>query len=105
MNGLKHGISPVHHIIIPKSNHPVTFRLQPTRANLVTAAVDMVCVLRSVDLYDQALGQTSEVCDIRSDNDLPFKMTSPYFKPSKMMPQNVLRDRRICSESFSQSFV
>jgi hypothetical protein len=76
MDGLKHSVSPAHHIVIPKSYHSIAFRLQPARPDVVAAKPLIISVLRSIDLDNEPLCQTGEIGNVRSYNHLPPEVTS-----------------------------
>jgi hypothetical protein len=97
MDCLHDGFGLAHHIVIPESHHAITFRIQPARTVFVTATIDIVSMLRSIDLDDEAFFQTGEVRNIGSDRDLSSKVTSLYLKLSKMAPKNIFRGSSIGS--------
>jgi hypothetical protein len=70
VDGLKHSLGPAHHIVIPKSYHSITFRLQPARSDIVAAKSLIISVLRSIDLNYKPLCQTGEIGNVGS-NDQP----------------------------------
>jgi hypothetical protein len=78
-----------HHIVIPESQHAMTFRIQPAGAIFIATAVGILSMLRTIDLDDQAFFLTGEVRNIGSDRDLSPKMASSYLKPPKVAPKDI----------------
>ena len=51
----KYSFGLAHHIVVPESQHAIAFRVQPTRPVCVAKAIDIISMLRTVDLNDEAL--------------------------------------------------
>ena len=70
----KHAIHTVHNIIVPETQHTITFRFQPTRSFHVLLLVH--CMLSAIKLDDQLSLQADEVHDIAAN-----RMLAPKFVP------------------------
>ena len=96
---IQHGSCPAHHVIVPESQHPITFRIQPARSHSIAASPVVGPVLRSIDFDDKPHGKTGKIRNVRSDHDLPSEMTSLDLEPAQMMPENCFGTGSIQTQS------
>jgi len=73
----KHRINIFKNFVVPKAQHPITVGPQKIRASSVS--VILTGMLPTIQLHDQALFETAEVRNERTDNELAAK-----FKPAEL---------------------
>ena len=82
-------------IVVPDTKHTIAFAREPSRTRLVTNSLRIVAMLRSIDLDDQSRRHTGKIGDVRSDRDLPAKVSSRDWYTAEVTPEPCFRIRRI----------
>jgi len=77
---------PCRYVIVPKSQHPITFCFKPSCPAQIARLVICVAVLRSIHFDDQPRCHAGEVDDVRADRDLSAEMTAGNLKSAQMAP-------------------
>jgi hypothetical protein len=73
-NLFKHTVHISHHVVIPKSKHEITHRLQNSGSILITFSV--LVVLTAIELHNQLGIRAEEIDDKAIDRHLPLELPS-----------------------------
>jgi hypothetical protein len=71
INRFQHAIDVMRDLVVPNTNNPIALQFEPACARGIPELMVSLAVLRAIDFDKQACRQTSEICHIWSNWDLP----------------------------------
>jgi hypothetical protein len=86
VNRFHNAIQSARDIVVPESEHAISFLFQPTRAPIVARLVRFFAMLRAVKFDQQTRGHAGKIGDVGTDWHLPpemrtFELKFPQFAP------------------------
>lgn len=75
---------------VPRAEHPVAAAFQPVRSLRIIAHICRLSVLHAIDFENEAMFETNEIHDIRSDRVLPSEPQPGDAPLAKLRPENAL---------------